>query len=152
MAYAAIGPSDQLVEGDSAETLVVRVLREGIEWEYPAYDQGAIFAKYLRCTSALDEEKGAASLKFAAENESYIQVRRQRTITYFERRIRSAEQAVATARDRSTAPHRIRGLETILRNERESRDSRLAEIERNADPSSEETDVAAGLICIESPS
>ena len=151
MAYVAVGPNGEILETDAAETLLVRVLRDGAAWEYPTYDQSRVRDAYLRAASLLDDEKGSAFVRFAAENESYMQVRRRRTEAYFERRIRSAEQAIATSRARGTPANKLRGLEGILRNEEESRAQRLSELERNAISVPEETDVAAGLILVETP-
>ncbi len=152
LAFAVGDLSSGLVrQGDEAEAIVQHLLSEGADWDYACQStarenkQGALDAMREHMCAGFE----AALVDFVNQNEVALSIRRQRAISFFDRRITGIRDALQTLRIKGRSPGIIRATEARLEKEERNKEAKLAELDRKAEVDTERAEVAAGIFLVE---
>jgi len=130
---------------DDAERAFRIVQREGRDWDYVDCDLQAVVAAHETLKRVLVTRFSHALDEFRADNDTAHQIRRQRVVSFFDRRIAEDEQRLQTLLQSGRSERVIRMTRGRLRTAEENKSSRLSILDASAELDAEQTPVAAGV-------
>ncbi len=146
LAYGVSALSDvKSYSADESEDIIQHLLRNGRDWDYPAYDKDKLLQVHENLVNDFAERFSGAVADFDAENTTAYQIKVQRVQSFFDRRIAQDEQRIRTLQQAGRGPRVIRASEGRLQTAIKNKEQRLSELKAKAQPDMEQTQVAAGI-------
>jgi superfamily II DNA or RNA helicase len=133
------------LDSDQAELIMQKVLRQASDWDYPDFDNESLLGSYRELEEDMAERFDAELQTFEAENGTAVQIRVQRASNHWDRLILQSEKAIETMKAAGRKESMIRGRETRLKNERESKARKIEELQQGERIDFETEPVAAGV-------
>jgi superfamily II DNA or RNA helicase len=130
---------------DESEAIVQHLLRRGRDWDYVDCDRDALLRTHRSLENDLAKRFSSAVEDFEAENETAYQIRVQRVMGVFDRRIAQDKQRLRTLREAGRHPRVIRLTEKRLETGIRNKAQRLHELKEKAALDMEQAQVAAGI-------
>jgi len=146
LAYGIRSLSDgRSYSANSSEDIIQHLLRNGRDWDYANFDQGALQDACKNLKRDFSGRFSSAVIDFEAENTTIYQIKVQRVQGFFDRRIAQDEQRIRTLREAGRDPRVIRASEGRLQAAIRNREQRLAELKTKAQIDMEQMQVGAGV-------
>lgn len=137
---------------EEAEVIVQRLLRTGRDWDYVKCDTDQLLAAHSRLEDTMTESFGEAVTRFEDENLSSLQIKVQRAVNFFDRKIDQAERALKTLQEAGRGKGVIRATKGRIKREKENRAQRLSELNSRARVVDlDQEPIAAGIFRITYP-
>lgn len=134
-----------------SEKVVQNLLRYGTSWDYANCDTEQLLKAHDAVQNRLAEDFDASLVDFDAENETAHQIRVQRVRNIFEKRIAQDGQRLQTLRDANRNPSLIKATEGRIERAKETRDERLADLDRKKKIDFSQDTIAAGIVRVIQP-
>lgn len=147
LAYAAlqVGQPEPLVPSQ-AEQLLQTALRAGRDWSYPVYSANDLQAAHQQLEAHLAARFDEAIGRFRAENVNTFQIRKERALNLFDRRIEQDRQRLSSLRQNQRSEQAIRLTEARLRKAEENRQRKMDELTARSQVDVDKSEIAAGII------
>lgn len=138
------------VSEDLSESVVQNLLRNSMDWDYVECKVDDLINAHSQLEEEMSNRFSAAVENFADENETTHQIKAQRVIGVFDRRIMQDKQRLQTSMAAGRGENAIRLAEGRLKAAISNKDSRLKELNTKAQIDVEQASVAAGIFRIDS--
>lgn len=132
--------------GDSAESIIQSMLRQGKDWDYVDCDRELLTATHNDLEDKLAERFYLAVQDFEAENSTAHQIKVQRVKAIFDRRIAQDKQRLRTLNEAGRSQGVIKAAEGRLRKAIEIKEQRIRDLDTKAESDVEQAEVAAGIL------
>lgn len=136
---------------DKSESIFQYLLRRGGDWDYVDCDRQALIHAHKALEEDLGKRFSEKVTDFEAENETALQIKMQRVMGFFDRRIGQDEQRLHTLREAGRDPRIIRLTEGRLKTARDNKEKRLSELETKSRIDMERAEVGAGIFRVTEP-
>ena len=139
---------------DESEAILQCLLRRSGDWDYVDCDRQALLHAHKVLEEDLGKRFSEKVTDFEAENETVLQIKKQRVQGFFDRRIGQDEQRLRTLREAGRAPRVIRLTEGRLKTAIENKEKRLNELKMKAKidmEQMEQAEVGAGIFRVTGP-
>jgi hypothetical protein len=140
--------SDLIMEDSQAEAFLQLALRTGQTWAYPEVTPQAVVNALDMARVRLEAHSGEMLQRFISENDNLKNIKLTQIRNHFQRRRRSDEQRLQTARARRRAPTFLAMLEHNISRLREREADRIHQLDVQAGIRESFDEVACGIILV----